>query len=175
MSNNACSMEISKWISAQENDLSFPRSKLSDKNTLDESNREPINDIPEPLSMFDNILFNDSIVEGTWIHIKADEGGICDTFLFERQSTTGMLWKIQDSYLMAKISLHTQNNAKWSAGTIVDFIPRPLNTWLISIKLSINRVAITVSHTDNLEVSNMINISISEQILMPSKVRAKRP
>ena len=76
-----------------------------------------------------------------------------------------MLWTIQDSYLSAKISLCTQNDAKLSAGTIVDFIPRPLNTWSKSVQLSINRVAITVSHTDNLEVSNMINILFEKKAM----------
>ena len=96
--------------------------------------------------MFYDTPFNDSIMEGTWIHAKADKGVTLDTFLFEKQSKTGMLWKIQDTYLSAKISLCTQVDTKLSAGTIVDFIPLPLNIWSKSIELSINRVASTVSH-----------------------------
>ena len=38
-------MEISKLMNAQENDLNFPRPKASDKNTLNESNQEPVNGI----------------------------------------------------------------------------------------------------------------------------------
>ena len=76
-----------------------------------------------------------------------------------------MLWKIEDSYLSAKISVHTQANEELSAGTIVDFIPCPLNTWAKSVELSINGVAITVSHTDNLEVSNMTNILFEQKAM----------
>ena len=92
MGNNARLMELSKLINVQENDSNFPRPKASNKNTLNKTNQEPINGIPELfaelLSMFDNIPFNDPIVEGTWIHVKADEGLTSDLFSFETQSTT---------------------------------------------------------------------------------------
>ena len=150
-------------MNPKENDSDFCQPKTN-KNTLDESNQETISGQPELfaelLSMFDDIPFNNFIVEGTWIHVKADKGATSNTFSFERSSTTGMLWKIQDTYLSADISFHAQAHAKLrvSAGTIVDFIPHPLNMRAKSVELSTNGVAITMTHTDNIKVSNMINI-----------------
>ena len=113
--------------------------------------------------MFDNIPFNNSIVESTWFHIKADESSTSNTFLFEKSSTTDMLWKIKDSSLSAKISLGMQANVKLSAGTILDFTPRPLNTWAKSVELFINEVTVTVTHTVSLKVSSMINILLKKK------------
>ena len=108
---------------------------------------------PEPSSMFDNIVFDDSIVELTWFHIKVDESSTSNTFSFKKSSMTGMLWKIQDSYFSAKLS----------TGTIVNFIPRSLSTWAKLVELSINRGMVTVTHTNNLKVSSMINILLKKK------------
>ena len=91
-------------------------------------NQEPIAGQPElfpdPMTMFGRLPYNDSIVEKTLVHIKAKEDPDFDTFTFTRPSVTGNLWKLQDSYLSAKISLRVGNsNNKLSAGTIVDYVP----------------------------------------------------
>ena len=54
---------------------------------------------PDPMSMFDQLPYNDSIVEKTLIHIKAREDADSDTFMFTRLSVTGNLWKLQDTYM----------------------------------------------------------------------------
>ena len=53
----------------------------------------------------------------------------------------------------------------------MDFIPRPLNMQSRSVKLSINGVAITVSRTSNLEVSNMINILFEKKAMYTNLAR----
>ena len=119
MGNNAHLIKISKLMNAQEKDSHFPWPKTSNKNTLNKSNQEQINGIlelfVELFSMFDDIPFNDSIMEGTWTHVKVDKGLTSDSFLFERQSLTGMLWKIQDSFCLPKfLSVHkTMQNWVW--------------------------------------------------------------
>ena len=158
MGNNAHSMEISKLMNVSENKSNFHTSNPQQmhKSVLDENNQtiSSVRELfAEALSMFDDVQFNDSIVESTWFYIKADKSSTSDTFSFEKSSTTGMLWKIQDSYLSAKAC----------TGTIVDFIPRPLNTWAKSVELSINGVAVTVTDTDNLKVSSMINILVEKK------------
>ena len=119
---------------------------------MDENSQETISGEPELfaelLTSLDDIPFNDFIVELMWFHMKEDESSTSDAISFKISSMTGMLWKIQDSYLSAKVS----------AETIVDFIPRPLNTWAKLVELSINGVAVTVTQTDNLKVFSMINI-----------------
>ena len=60
-------------MNPKENDSDFCQPKTN-KNTLDESNQETISGQPELfaelLSMFDDIPFNNFIVEGTWIQSR---------------------------------------------------------------------------------------------------------
>ena len=155
MGNNARSLEISKLLNGEENTLNFRLSSSSNqKYILDETNQELIADqlelFPEPLSMFGDIPLNNLMVKLTWLNIKADKGTTFDTFSFKKALTTSSLWEIQDSYLLGKVSLCTAADGKLSAGIIVDYTPHPLNTWSRSVEISMNRVAITVTHPDNL-------------------------
>ena len=53
--------------------------------------------------MFDQLPYNDSIVEKTLFHIKAREDADSDTFMFTKPSVASNLWKLQDTYLSATI------------------------------------------------------------------------
>ena len=76
------------------------------------------------MTIFNQLPYNDSIVEKTLVNIKAREDADSDTFMFTRPSVTGNLWKLQDTYMSAKISFRVGNaNNKLSAGTIVDYVP----------------------------------------------------
>ena len=90
--NNAHSMEITKNYMVMEM-----------KVLLHRRNQEPIVGqpklFPDPMTMFNQLPYNDSIVEKTLIHIKAREDADSDTFMFTRPSVTGNLWKLQDIFL----------------------------------------------------------------------------
>ena len=100
---------------------------METKVILHQRNQEPIAGqtelFPDPMTMFNRLPYNDSIVEKTLIHIKAREDADSDTFTSTRPSFTGNLWKLQDTCMSAKISFRVGNtNNKLSARTIVDYI-----------------------------------------------------
>ena len=68
---------------------------------LNETNQELISGqpelLPDSMTMFDQLPYNDSIVEKTLIHIKAREDADSDTFTFAGPSVTGNLWNLQDT------------------------------------------------------------------------------
>ena len=118
--NNAHSMEIKRKLYGNGNEGHTPPKKAK---ILNEKNQELIAGqpklFPDPMTMFHQLPYNDSIVEKTLIHIKAREDANSDTFTFTRPSVTSNLWKLQDTYLSAKISLRVGNaNNKLSARII---------------------------------------------------------
>ena len=115
------------------------------------------------MTMFSRLPYNDSIVEKTLVHIKAREDPDSDTFTFTRPSVTGSLWKLQDSYMSAKISFRVGNNNQLSAGAIVDYVPLLLNCWAKSFELSLNGIAMTVAHSNSMEVTNAINLLMEKK------------
>ena len=43
--------------------------------------------------------------------------------------------------------------------TLVDYLLHPLNTWAKSIELAVNGLNVTTAHTNNLEISYLLNLS----------------
>ena len=52
------------------------------------------------------------------------------------------------------------NNNKLSAGTIVDYVP-----WAKSFKFSLNRVSMTVTRSNSMEVTNAINLLMEKKAM----------
>ena len=79
------------------NESSVPLKKAK---ILNERNQEPIAGQPElfpdPMTMFSQLPYDNSIVEKTLVHIKAREDPDSDTYMFTRP-VTGNFWKFQDS------------------------------------------------------------------------------
>ena len=100
----------------------------------------------------------------TLVRMKAREDADSDTFTFTRPQVTSNLWKLQDSYMSAKISFRVGNaDNKLSARTIVDYMPQPLNCRAKSFELSLNGVAMTVAHSNSMEVTNAINLLMEKK------------
>ena len=71
----------------------------------------------------------------------------------------------------AKISFRVgNNNNKLSAITIVDYIPRLLNCRAKSFKLNLNGFAMTVAHSNSMEVTNAINLLMEKKAIRTNMV-----
>ena len=110
----------------------------------------------EPMEMFERIPFNDSLKEKSWVHLKASNGET-STYTFLKKVQGGGLIKLHNTYVTADISVRTSTGNKLNASTICNDVPRPLASWWKSIDVSLNSVALSVSHTDNLIVSNVFS------------------
>ena len=115
----------------------------------------------EPVEMFERIPFNNSLKEKSWVHLKASEGDL-STYMFLKKMQVGGLIKLLDTYVTADISIRKRNN-KLNASTICDYLPQPLISWWKSVDVAVNGVAASVSHTDNLIVSNIFHIFLTEK------------
>ena len=110
----------------------------------------------KPMEMFQRIPFTDTLKETSWVHLKASEG-ISSTYTFLKKMQGGGLIKLADAFVTAEISIRKANGNKFNASTICDYVPRPLTSWWKSINVSSSGMALSVSHTDNLIVSNIFS------------------
>ena len=154
LGNNAQAQQLSKTSTE----------KLSNKNStlsVSEKNQESISGDPKlfplPLAMMRNFPRNDNITDNNWQVIKTIENSLSESYTFEKSSFTGSIIKIKDCYFSADAMLK-KGAALLKASTKVDFLPRPLNSWAKSIQLGINSVNVTIAHTDNMGICNLINL-----------------
>ena len=101
----------------------------------------------EPMEMFERIPFNNDL--------KGNEGEMSMYYTFLKKMLSGGLIKLLDTYVTADISVRTSTGAKLNANTICNYVPRPLASWWKSTDVALNIVALSMSHTDNLIVSNV--------------------
>ena len=89
--------------------------------------------------------------------------------MFTRPSVTGNLWKLQDTYMSAKMSFRVGNaNNKLFAGIIKDYVARLLDCWAKSFELCLNRVAMAIAHSNSMEVTNLINLLMEKRLCIPT-------
>ena len=111
----------------------------------------------EPMEMFERIPFNNSLKEKLWVHLKASKGETSTYYTFLTKMQGGGLILLLDTYVTANISVRKSNGNKLNASTICDYVSQPLTSWWKSIDVAVNGVALSVSHTDNLIVSNVFS------------------
>ena len=123
-------------------------------------NQEPVHDetgyYHEMVNMFDEIAFNDEVIENKWITVDPAEKDDSECFTFDKATGGGGIIKLDDTYLTSDISVKYNGNIL-DAKMIIDYMPDPMEKWWKTVDVHANEVAMTNSHTDSLYVSDILS------------------